>query len=444
MQKRGMPVRDVITLALLVILSVFLYADQKIMTSILPELQAEYGLSEGMLGGIGSVFTLVGAMVSIFFGFFTDKVSRKLLLVLTVLVGEIPCLLTGLPFFTGELWQFVLLRVLTGIGIGGIYPISFSLIADYFREEHRAAASAWIGVAWALGMMLGPAIAGYLTPLYGWRISFILAAVPNFLFVLIFALYAREPSRGRTEEALAGLIEKGLAYRNTIRLSDFKLIFSNRTNLWTFLQGIPGTLPWGVLGYWVIYFMEKQRGMDKADATTLFLLLGVGAAAGSVLFAIVGTALYRRSPRVLPVICGLGVLVGVIPMLILLNLPLYEPRGAILLLYYGLAFITGILVSVPAANVKAILMNVNRPEHRGSVFAVFNITDNLGQGLGPVIGGLLIPLGYGFTMNFAVLWWIPCGLLFFLVARSLLRDRDALKKLMEERALELEKGVPST
>ena len=32
-------------------------------------------------------------------------------------------------------------------------------------------------------------------------------------------------------------------------------------------------------------------------------------------------------------------------------------------------------------------MNANRPEHRGSAFAVFNITDNLGQGLGPAIGG---------------------------------------------------------
>jgi MFS family permease len=440
MKKGSMSVRDVITLSLLVILSIFLYADQRIMTAILPELQVEYGIDVKIMGLIGSVFTLVGAAVSLLFGFFTDKVSRKALLVATILIGEIPCLLTGIPFFTGELWQFVLLRVLTGIGIGGIYPISFSLIADYFKEEHRASASAWIGVAWAVGMMIGPAMAGYLTPVYGWRISFILAAVPNFFFVAIFALYAKEPARGRTEAALAGLIEKGLAYNKTIRLSDFKLIFSNKTNLWTFLQGIPGTIPWGVLGYWVIHFMEEERGLAKEDATTMFLLLGVGATLGSVLFAMIGGAIYRKKPAVLPFLCGAGILLGAVPMFVLLNLPLHSPTGAILWLYNGLAFLTGILVSVPAANVKAILMNVNRPEHRGSVFAVFNLTDNLGQGFGPMIGGLLIPFGYVFAMNFSVFWWIPCGILFFFVAGTIVRDRDILKKLMAERAEELEKG----
>jgi predicted MFS family arabinose efflux permease len=109
--------------------------------------------------------------------------------------------------------------------------------------------------------------------------------------------------------------------------------------------------------------------------------------------------------------------------------------------YYMLALATGILVSVASSNVKAILMNVNRPEHRGSVFAVFNITDNLGQGFGPAIGGMLITSGasYLYVMNFSIIWWIPCGLLFFLVMTSIKRDRDTLQSLMKERANEMKK-----
>ncbi|MFW5769063.1 MAG: MFS transporter [Spirochaetota bacterium] len=438
MNKIPMPGRDKFVLALLILMSVFLYADQRIMSAILPELSLEYGINERILGFIGSAFTIVGAVVSIFFGYFTDRISRKKLLVLTVLIGEIPCLLTGIPFFTQTLASFTILRILTGIGIGGIYPISFSLIADLFREEHRASASAWLGVSWAIGMMVGPAAAGYMTGAFGWRIAFLIAAIPNFPLVLIFSIFAKEPERGKTEDALEDLIRKGVAYKQRIRLSDFKLIFSNRTNIWTFLQGIPGTIPWGILGYWMILYLERYRNFPKQNATTVYLMLGIGATIGAVVFAMIGERLYRKNPKYMPILCGTGVLIGIIPVIPVINMPVYDPSGGMLILYYALSFLAGFLVSVPSANVKAILMNVNRPEHRGSVFAVFNITDNLGQGFGPAIGGLLVSVGYLFMMNFAVAWWLPCGIIFFMVAKYITLDRKKLKELMETRAREME------
>lgn len=436
-----MTARDKTTLTLLVLMSVFLFADQRIMYAIIKELQHEYNTSVEVIGWIGSAFTLLGAFVSIFFGYFTDKVTRKQLLLITVFVGEIPCILTGVPFFTQNIESFALLRILTGIGIGGIYPISFSLISDYFAEEHRASASAWLGVAWAIGMLLGPALAGYLTNSYGWRIAFILAAAPNFPIAIIFALYAKEPERGRTEHALENLIQQGMAYKPRITPSDFKVIFANKTNLWTFLQGIPGTIPWGVLGFLMIHFLEADRGMSKEAATTVFNLLGLGTIIGSVFFAAVGQRLYNKKPKYMPLLCGTGVLIGVIFPFILVNMQVHNPTGTEMILFYALAFLGGFLVAVPAANVKAILMNVNRPEHRGSVFAVFNITDNLGQGFGPAIGGMLGgAFGYAFSMNFSIFWWIPCGLIFFMVALYITADRDALAELMKERASQMEKG----
>jgi MFS family permease len=82
-------------------------------------------------------------------------------------------------------------------------------------------------------------------------------------------------------------------------------------------------------------------------------------------------------------------------------------------------------------------MNVNRPEHRGTVFSVFNITDNIGAGLGPGIGGLLVPFGYLFMMNFSLLWLIPCGLIWFIVAKYINKDRNALRELLAQRAREM-------
>ncbi|MBN1532439.1 MAG: MFS transporter [Spirochaetes bacterium] len=432
MAKLKMSPRDIVTLSLLFIMTTLLFADQMIMSAIIPELSREYGVGETIIGVIGSAFILVGAFMSIIFGYISDRAPRKTLLVMVILIGEVPCILTGIPYFTGSIGSFAFLRILSGIGLGGIYPVTYSILADYFREEHRATASAWITLAWSVGAVLGVSMAGYLTNIYGWRLSFILAGAPNVPFALIFALYARDPERGRTEEALEDLIQKGMAYRQVIHLRDFRIIFSNRTNIFTFLQGLPGTVPWGILTYWMITFFQEFRHVSKETATTIFLVLGIGSTLGSVVFAYVGQWLYSKNPRFMPLLCGTGILAGIIPAMVLINMDLSNIAA-----YMVLGFFAGFMVSVASANVKAILMNVNRPEHRGTVFSVFNITDNLGQGLGPAIGGLLAPLGYLFMMNFAVLWWIPCGLLFLMVARYIRADRDALRSLMEQRAGEM-------
>jgi hypothetical protein len=86
-------------------------------------------------------------------------------------------------------------------------------------------------------------------------------------------------------------------------------------------------------------------------------------------------------------------------------------------------------------------MNVNRPENRGTVFACFKYTDNIGKGFDRQSAGLCYRLlGYIGMMNFAVFWWIPCGLIFFMIMLYIRKDRDALLKLMAERAEEMKKS----
>lgn len=432
MAKIKMSGRDITTLSLLFIMTLLLFADQIIMSAILPELTREYGTNETILGLIGSAFTLVGAFMSIFFGYISDKASRKAMLVLVILIGEIPCILTGVPYFTQTLGSFAFLRLLSGIGLGGVYPVSYSVLADYFKEDHRSTAAAWMNTAWSIGNILGVVLAGYLTNIYGWRISFILIGAPNIPIVLFFALYAKEPERGRTEDALEDLIQKGLVYKQKINFKDFKIILRLKTNLYIFLQGIPGCIPWGILVYWGITFFQVYRHISKEMATTIFLVLGIGTTLGGLGFAYYGEWLYKRNPKYMPILCGLGVLGGIIPAIILVNMAVTNMTA-----YLILGFFAGFLVSVASANGPAMIMNVNRPEHRGTVFSLLNITGNLGNGLGPAIGGLLIPFGYLFMMNTAIFWWIPCGILFLVVAKYITGDRETLRRLLEKRAGEM-------
>jgi MFS family permease len=422
--------RDVITLVLLILISVFLYADQNVVNPVIQELQQEYGVPKDKIGIIGSAFLLLGALVSLIWGYYTDKVSRKNLLVFTVLLGEIPCFLCGFRLFTQTYEQFLFLRILTGIGVGGIFPLTYSLVADYFKAEHRVTAVAWVGVAWAVGQVMGQAIAGFLVEDYGWRLPFILVSVPNYVLVPLFFAFAREPKRGATEEQLEELFQAGREYTSVIKPSDFKRILRIPTNVLAFLQGVPGTLPWGILPFFFVDFYREVKGFHADIATSLTVIFGMGTILGGLIGGHAGQELYKRNPKYLPFFSGLSIVLGVFPWYYMTAMQFPpDPGWSEFILPSIVGFFAGVIVSLASANVKALLMAVNPPENRGSAFAIFNLTDSIGKGIGPWLGGLLIKgMGYGFTLNFAISWWIPSGILFLLIIFTVERD----KRRMEE------------
>ena len=131
-------------------------------------------------------------------------------------------------------------------------------------------------------------------------------------------------------------------------------------------------------------------------------------------------------------------LLGILPTLALLNYPSQvgltgEPDPTMPLL---LGFLTGFTVTITSANVKAILLNVNGPETRGSVFSLYNLADDLGKGLGPAIIGLLIGLfGRAMAFNVATMFWVFCGLALLWMARTFPRDEAALQARLRREAV---------
>ena len=80
MSKVKMSTRDIITMLMLFIMTTFLFAEQSIMSAILPELAKDFNTTERVLGAIGSAFIVIGAIMSLTFGYLADKQSRKMLL----------------------------------------------------------------------------------------------------------------------------------------------------------------------------------------------------------------------------------------------------------------------------------------------------------------------------------------------------------------------------
>jgi predicted MFS family arabinose efflux permease len=189
-------------------------------------------------------------------------------------------------------------------------------------------------------------------------------------------------------------------------------VLANRTNLAIYAQGVFGTIPWGVTGFWAINHFEEAGGMSKVTATSLQNLVGLGAVAGTIVFGVIGDRLYQRNPRYVFILCGIGTLIGTLPFVLLFNASMTELGLAPFLAF---AVVGGFSAACAGANVKAILMNSNEPQQRGSAFGVLSLTESIGPGLGPILGAMFFQwCGMRGGMNFAIAWWIPCGIAFLL------------------------------
>ena len=389
-------------------------------------------------------FYLFGAPAALVFGYLSNYVSRRLLFVIAVLLGEGPCILT---IFVTRYWQLFVLRLLTGISIGGCLPLIFSLLSDMYEHEQRSLVSAVVQVAVGMGIAAGQGVAGYIGPWLGWRWPFVIVAVPAILCAGIMYATTEEPERGSTERAyqmesakayghptnahadgaLSGSSRTESAqreYRAELSWDKMVGLASIKTNVYAIGQGLPGCLPWGMLLTFLNDYLAQEKGLAVASATSLVLGVGVGGALGVIGGGIVGQYLYNRSPRLMPLFIGSCTILGTLPMIYLLMGAISDHYG----LAFGCSVLAGLLSSTVGPNVRAMIMNVNEPETRGVALALQTTLDDLGKGLGPAIVALMISrLGRQSAFFWATMGWIPCGMLLMACSRHLEDDEAAMQ-----------------
>jgi len=92
------------------------------------------GLSSGQVGLLGSVYLfgeVVGALV---FGRLTDRLGRKRLFILTLLLYLVA---SGIAAFSFSLWFLLIFRFVAGLGIGGEYTAINSAIDELIPSHYR-------------------------------------------------------------------------------------------------------------------------------------------------------------------------------------------------------------------------------------------------------------------------------------------------------------------
>jgi MFS family permease len=155
------------------------------------------GFSDAQLG-VSSTFYLAGSVAgALGFGYLTDRLGRKKLFSITLLLYLSATLATALSW---NFASFTFFRALTGAGIGGEYAAVNSAVDELIPARVRGQVDLIINSTFWVGAALGSTIAivlfqtGWLPPSVSWRLAFVVGAAIG-IAVLVMRRYVPESPR---------------------------------------------------------------------------------------------------------------------------------------------------------------------------------------------------------------------------------------------------------
>ncbi len=173
----------------------FNYADRQTISVVTPVLKQKFGFDTFQLGLIGSAFMWVYAAGAPFAGWVADRFSKRHL----ILGG---CLFwSGVTVATGactQLWQFIGVRALEGLGETFYFPASMALISAYHGSGSRSKAMAFHQSGVYAGTIGGSWIGALLAEHFGWTSGFYLFGGAGMLLAVLLYFFLQEPAKVAT------------------------------------------------------------------------------------------------------------------------------------------------------------------------------------------------------------------------------------------------------
>lgn len=157
----------------------------------IPMIIKEWGITRAAFAPAVAAGLLGMAFGMAMAGNIADRIGRRLVLTVSVLVFGATTVAIG---FSPNVETIIALRFIAGLGIGGALPSCSTLTAEYAPARARTMAVTLSIVCFPLGGMLAGLFAGWVLPNYGWRALFwIGGAIPMAFSLLLFFVLPESP-----------------------------------------------------------------------------------------------------------------------------------------------------------------------------------------------------------------------------------------------------------
>jgi MFS family permease len=350
-------------------------------TTLLPQLQRSWELSNSEAGLIGGVFyagymTGVPVLTSL-----TDRIDSRKVYAASCLIAVVGA--AGFALFAQGLWTALVFQFLIGMGLAGTYMPGLKTLTDHLDGKVQSRATAVYVACFGLGSSISIVVCGKLGAAYGWQSAFVFGAIGP---LAAAALVMLAMPRGRTRAA--GTAASGLL--------DFRPVLRNR-----------GTAAY-IIGYtlhnyelfgqraWMVAFLVFCATLQPADAPMLASAATLAALINLLgpVMSISGNELALRFGRE-RIILTFMTLSGALACVLGFTAGL--PWVAVFLLmcvHYGL------MLGDSAALTSGAIASA-APEQRGASMAVYSFAGFSAAFIAPLVFGVVLDVAGGNRSTFA-------------------------------------------
>jgi MFS family permease len=352
------------------------FFDRQLLGALGEPIRKEFLLSDTALGFLGTVFTLIYAVVGLPLGRLSDNWYRSRLIAIGTAVWSVLTAATGMA---QTYTQMFIARLGVGVGEAAFAPAGQSLIGDFFPANKRAFAMGIFMLGLPAGIFLAYYSAGIIYAHLGWRAAFYIACIPGIILAAL-ALAMRDPKRGAHDP--------GRAVTTTLNSakSPYMTVLALPTMWWIILSGIFHNFNMYALNSFNSSFLQRFHGLNVHDAS-IASSIAVGAV-GAIGLVVGGWLADRMSARringrlVLSAVC----MAIAAPCIFL---AINQPKGAVNA-YIVLMALGTITMYVYYATVYTAIQDLVEPRLRGTAVAIYFCCMYIfGASLGPVGTGML-------------------------------------------------------
>ncbi len=344
------------------------YSDRQAVFAMFKPLSSDLAMTDQQLGLTGAVFLWVYGIGCPLAGQLADRVSKRLLVVLSLALWSVVTLAMGMA--TSGL-MLLALRAAMGVSESLYMPAAISLTADSTPPSLRSRAVALLTTAQIAGTVCGSWFGGWMAERGQWRGAFFALGAVGLVYALPYFAFLR--GFPETSAAADGDRQPKLSIAVLARVPTYALLCV--------------TFPVFVFGLWLLYswlpeYLREKFSLGIADAAfTATAYMQTATLVGLLLGGVLADRLFAwtRAARIWLLVASF---LGCAPCLHLIGACQSLPAMTASLIGFGLA--SGFLMG----NIFPAAFEVVPASTRASAVGVLNLFAAVVSGFAPLLGGM--------------------------------------------------------
>ncbi|MHA1488359.1 MAG: MFS transporter [Promethearchaeota archaeon] len=217
-------------------------------------------------GLVIGVFNLTQSITQFPMAAFSDKIGRKKMIIIGILIyiiGTFSC------FFAQNIIELIIFRAIQGAG--AYSSILQAVIGDFYRKEEQGKGMALYSLTISVGYFVGTAMGGPLSFYLGFRSVFLITGIFAIISVILIIVFLKIP-KPKIKEKNTNEGTHIKKERITSMLNDIKILFKKKQYQLAILINSTRWLLFGGITSYLTWLIQVHFGLNQIETSYLLII----------------------------------------------------------------------------------------------------------------------------------------------------------------------------